>query len=121
MSFLSFIWFLSLSAIIVILFIANKISSRISSSLSYSNIHLSDVAWREIIQIKKDVMEFLHFAKPHGVRTVKKGVLIGKRAQDMFITRVYGMIEAPKGKASSFFLKHISLHKEENKKEREGE
>ncbi len=51
-------------------------------------------------------------SEPHARRLSVVVISLGKRGHDYFIERIFGRIIRERGKASSFFLKHIAEHKE---------
>lgn len=61
----------------------------------------------------------VHHIKPHARQLGMTALLYTKKGHDLFVERVFGRIELPRGGTVSFFLKHIAEHKEMN--HRDGE
>lgn len=117
MSILLGIWFASIVVIVGIVLYGRVLYSKKGfHSYTYSSIHLYDLITNEIFELYKVFLWKFENVKPHGVRTVKRGLVMAKRGQEIFIHRVYGRVKVEKGRTSSFFLKHISEHKEHTKK-----
>ena len=72
--------------------------------------------WHEVLVFSRNL---LHATRPHGERAVGYVVLVSRRGYDLFIERVFGRTEVTKGKTTSFFLKHISEHKEAERGEKD--
>lgn len=113
MSFLLIIW---LAALFVL-----------GSTLAYAHFFIKKTSGITQIRVPTDFSEFIslelhdiltylkrvaHTTRPHAKRAVGYTILVSRRGCDMFIERVFGRKEMMKGKTTSFFLKHISEHKE---------
>ncbi len=112
MSTLLIIWIVSALTLLCIVVYARKNAGRQENVNEQSQIRLGDVVSREITTLHRDFYKLLDAAKPHGQRSLSAGLVMVKRGQDLFISRVYGRIQSEKGRASSFFLKQIAEHKE---------
>jgi len=119
MSILLGIWFVSLITILGIVLYGSMLHNKNLHPHEHPEVHPHDFIAHEISELNKVFLRLLKSAKPHGIRTARAGFVIVKRGQEIFIRRVYGHMNVEKGRTSSFFLKHISEHKEQTKSERE--
>jgi hypothetical protein len=119
MSILFGIWLASLITIMGIVLYGRTLHNRSFQTHEHPSIHLHDLIAHEVSELNKVFLSLLETAKPHGVRTARAGLVMIKRGQELIIHRVYGRMKVEKGRTSSFFLKHISEHKEQTKSERE--
>lgn len=119
MSILLGVWIASLMTIIAIVLYGRVLHVRRTHEHEHAPVHIHDLIAHEIFKLNKEFSRLVESAKPHGVRTARAGLVMVKRGQELFVRRVYGRIKIEKGSTSSFFLKHISEHKEQIKKEHE--
>ena len=119
MSILLGVWLGSLTTIIAIVFYGRFLYARRAHEHEHVPVHIHDLLAHEIVNLNKEFSKLIESAKPHGVRTARVGLVIIKRGKELFVRRIYGRMKIEKGSTSSFFLKHISEHKEQIKKEQE--
>lgn len=112
MSTLLIIWIVSALTLLSIVIYARKCAAVRDITALQAEVRFSDVVTREITTLHRDFYKLLDAARPHGERSLSAGLVMVKRGQDLFISRVYGRIQSEKGRASSFFLKQIAEHKE---------
>lgn len=107
---LLFTWIISALTILGIILYARFYQSEREDALLHGEHRLSDVLTEEMLSLHRDLRELFEVLKPHGKRSLSAGLVMVKRGQDLFISRVYGRIQCEKGRASSFFLKQIAEH-----------
>ena len=113
MSILLSIWIVSLASIVGALVYGRIVTNQRRSEtieLSQRPVSFSDFMSHELAELKSDMLLLIEGLRPHGVRTIRSGVTMVQRGQEVFISRVYGRIKTEKGRASSFFLKQIAEH-----------
>ncbi len=113
MSILLSIWIVSLVSIVGALVYGRMLKHERRSEtieLSERPVSFSDFMSHELALLKRDMLLLIGSLRPHGVRTIRSGVSMVLRGQEVFISRVYGRIKTQKGLASSFFLKQIAEH-----------
>lgn len=99
----------------------------LSSTLAYAHFFIKKTSGAPQVHVPSDFSEFIalelreiliyvkrvaHAVRPHANRALGYTVAVSRRGGDMFIERVFGRTEITKGKTTSFYLKHISEHKD---------
>lgn len=99
----------------------------LTSTLAYAHFFIKKASGVTQVHAHTDFSEFIslelhdiliylkrviHTARPHAKRAVGYTIFVSRQGCDMFIERVFGRKEMTKGKTTSFYLKHISEHKE---------
>ncbi|OGZ09262.1 MAG: hypothetical protein A3D65_05865 [Candidatus Lloydbacteria bacterium RIFCSPHIGHO2_02_FULL_50_13] len=112
MSILLTIWLLSLLVLLGLVFYARSRRSALTLPRESSAGDFGDFLMNESRAVGEEFWRGAARLRPHGERViVESGVLI-KKGHNMLIEKAFGRIAAPKGKASSFFLKRIAEHKD---------
>ncbi|KKU77599.1 MAG: hypothetical protein UY04_C0055G0004 [Parcubacteria group bacterium GW2011_GWA2_47_7] len=106
------IWLVSALVLIGIMFYAYVNAVRQQYTAIHTRLRFADFVFDEVSLLHRDIFRLVEKAKPQGQRTARAGMVIVKRGQEFFTSRIFGRIESERGRASSFFLKQIIEHKE---------
>lgn len=112
MSTLFIIWLTALLVLFGMLIVAHFRMSRDSSANIRVPNDFGEFLSMELHDVESQFRRLVHVFRPHGKQAVSYVVLVSRRGYDVFIERIFGRTEITKGKTTSFFLKHISEHKE---------
>lgn len=115
MSMLAFIWVTSLASMLGVAWYGWRQSYNRGDE-RVEHYRLGDLASKEAHLLVHDVVTLIEGMKPHGARALRGGLVFVRRGQDFFLARVYGKMKTNSIGASSFFLKQIREHKEQDTK-----
>ena len=112
MSLLLTCWLLSLVLLLGIVFYTHTSKSVRALSSEGAIDNLGDFAVALFREMSGEFLRGAALLRPHGEHIVLKSGILIKRGHNMLIEKAFGRMRVEKGKAPSFFLKHIAEHKE---------
>ena len=104
------IWSLSLITLLLVIFFA-LYAFRRGSTVRVFHHNVESFVTYEFNSFLGAIHKSFHSIRPHAERFGMVAFERGKNGYDIFIERIFGKVEIEKGKAASFFLKHIAEHK----------
>lgn len=114
------IWFLAFCTLIgLLLFARLRINSMSGVASAKIPRDFSEFISWEFHDMLGYALRVLSRARPHGKRILVHALSLSRRGHELFIQHIFGRMEIKKGKAISFFLKHISEYKTSEERDEE--